>query len=238
MILITGGSGKLGSKLKEIFSDALTPTHQELDISKRDDVFKYVEEHKPDLIIHAAALTGVGQCDNNKELAWNSNVEGTENIVDACLKHNPGVYFVYISTACVFRGDRGMYNEKDIPNPKNFYAITKLIGEFIVKKLEKCLIVRTNFVAKEKWMYPKAFTDRFGTYLFAEDVARGVRDVIENEMRDIVHVVGDKKISMFELAKITTEDVLPMTLKEYSGPPLTIDMALDTKRWKKYKISS
>jgi hypothetical protein len=49
--------------------------------------------------------------------------------------------------------------------------------------------------------------------------------------------VGDKKISMFELAKITTSEIEPMTINDYSGPRLTMDMSLDTKRWKKYKIS-
>lgn len=238
MILITGTGGKLGSQLKKIFPDSLTPVHKELDITKRDDVFEYIEKHKPDVIIHAAALTGVGQCDNDKELAWNTNIKGTENLVDACLKHNPDAYFLYVSTACVFYGNKGMYNEDDIPNPKNFYAITKLLGEFVTTKLKNYLIVRTNFVAKEKWMYPKAFTDRFGTYLFAEDVAKGLKDVIENKKNGIVHIVGDKKISMFELAKMTTESVLPMTLDEYSGPAVTVDMTLDTSRWKKYKISS
>ena len=42
---------------------------------------------------------------------------------------------------------------------------------------------------------------------------------------------------MFELAKKTTPDIQPMTIKEYSGPKLTMDMSLDTERWKKYKIS-
>jgi dTDP-4-dehydrorhamnose reductase len=98
------------------------------------------------------------------------------------------------------------------------------------------LIIRGNFVSREKWPYPKAFTDRYGTYLFAEDVAKGIKDVLDERLTGIVHIVGDKKISMFELARITTPDVQPMTLKEYRGPPLTIDMSLDTVRWKKYKI--
>ena len=42
----------------------------------------------------------------------------------------------------------------------------------------------------------------------------------------------------YELAKITTPDVEPMTIKDYSGPKLTMDMSLDTERWKKYKISN
>ena len=41
---------------------------------------------------------------------------------------------------------------------------------------------------------------------------------------------------MFELAKHTTPDIQPMTMDEYSGPNLTIDMSLDTKLWKKYNI--
>ena len=238
MILITGGSGKLGNQLKIRFPGAMAPSHKEMDMKNREGVFNYIKENKPDIIIHAAAFTGVGQCENDKKTAWETNVGGTENLVDACLEHNPDAYFVYVSTACVFHGDKGMYKEGDIPNPKNFYAITKLIGEFLTKKIKNYLIIRTNFVAKEKWMYPKAFTDRFGTYLFADGVAQGINDVIKNRLKGIVHVVGDKKMSMFELAKITTDSVLPMTLDEYSGPAVTVDMTLDTSRWKKYKISS
>ncbi|GAG82414.1 unnamed protein product, partial [marine sediment metagenome] len=52
-----------------------------------------------------------------------------------------------------------------------------------------------------------------------------------------IHITGDRKISMFELAKKVSPDIKPMTLKEYEGPPLTIDMSLDTIKWKKYKIS-
>ena len=36
---------------------------------------------------------------------------------------------------------------------------------------------------------------------------------------------------------MTTPDVQPMTIKDYSGPNLTMDMSLDTERRKKYKIS-
>ena len=53
-----------------------------------------------------------------------------------------------------------------------------------------------------------------------------------------MHIVGEKRISMFELAKYTTADIEPITMDEYSGPDLTIDMSLDTKRWKKYDLES
>jgi len=236
-ILITGGSGALGTELKKMFSDALVPTHQELDITNKKAVNEYIKNHDIDLIIHTAALTHIRPCEENQAVAWKTNVEGTKNLVDSVLDNKKNTKFIYISTACVFDGHSGMYKESSIPYPENFYALTKLIGECEVNKLPEYLIIRTNFVAKKKWPYPSAFVDRFGTYLFAQDVSQGIKDVHKENMTGYVHIVGDQKISMFELAKLTTPKIQPMTINEYSGPRLTMDMSLDTERWKKYKIS-
>lgn len=237
--LITGGSGALGTELKKRYPNALTPTHDELDLKDRNAVFDYFEKHADiDLVIHAGALTGIRPCEEDNELAWKTNVEGTRNLVDAVLSLKHKVQFIYVSTACVFDGHHEMYKESSIPYPENFYALTKLVGEHEIRRLPEYLIVRTNFVAKKKWPYPKAFTDRFGTYLFADGVAKGIEDVQKENLRGIVHIVGEKKISVYELAKITTPDVQPMTIKDYSGPKLTMDMSLDTECWKKYKLSS
>jgi dTDP-4-dehydrorhamnose reductase len=130
-----------------------------------------------------------------------------------------------------------MYSETSLPNPANFYSLTKLIGETIVKSLSNHLIIRTNFIGKKKWPYEKAFTDRFGTYLFADDVAIGIKEIHESKQKGIIHLVGDKIFSMYELAKITTPEIKPMTLEDYSGPHLTINMTLDSINWKKYQIS-
>jgi len=237
VMLITGGSGALGTELKKIFSDSLTPDHKSLDITNKKNVIDFFKNHDIDKVIHAAALTKVRSCEENRDLAWRTNVEGTKNLVDAVLELNRDLQFIYISTACVFDGHSGMYKESSIPYPENFYALTKLVAEHEVNKLPNYLIIRTNFVPKKKWPYPKAFTDRFGTYLFSEDTVNGIRDVQIANLEGFVHIVGDKKMSMYELAKITTPDILPMTIKDYSGPNLTMNMSLDTERWKKYKIS-
>ncbi len=236
VVLITGGSGKLGRELIKVFPGALHPTHEELDITSQSTVFNFIQKNKPDVIIHAAALASIPRCENDRDLAWKTNVEGTAHLAAACLEFNKGCYFVYISTACVFQGDRENYTELDLPYPKNFYSLTKLLGEYMVRQVPKNLIIRTNFVAKDKWLYPKAFIDRFGTYLYSADVARGVKEVIQEDMSGIIHIVGDRKLSMYELAKLTTPDIEPMTLADYQGPPLTIDMSLNTVRWKKYKL--
>ncbi|MBI5305980.1 NAD(P)-dependent oxidoreductase [Candidatus Wolfebacteria bacterium] len=235
-ILITGAHGKLGCEIAKIFPEALTPTHRELDIRLKNNISDFIERYKPEMVIHLAADTDVRRCESHQKDAYEVNVKGTENLVFACEKFIPDSLFVYMSTACVFRGDKGDYSEEDIPYPENFYALTKLLGEFIVKRAKKFLIIRGNFVAREKWPYPKAFTDRFGTYLFADDLALAIRDIIEKDLAGIVHAVGEEKISMFDLAKITTPDVLPITMNEIDMP-LTKDMSLRSVRIAPYKIT-
>jgi len=236
-LLITGSTGRLGQELVRVFPNSLHPTHIDFDITDREAVYCFIKENAPDTIIHCAAIADVRICEENRELAWKTNVEGTENLVRACIEHNSDCYFVYLSTACVFYGDKGDYIETDIPYPKNFYSLTKLLGEFAVKcsSLENWLIIRTNFVSRERWPYPKAFTDRYGTYLFADDLASAIKYAIANNLKGIVHVCGEEKMSMFELAKITTPDIKPLTLDEYSGPPITVDMSLRSVKMKCFK---
>jgi len=237
VVLITGGSGSLGIELKKIFLENISPTHKELDITNKEQIKKIFQENKIDTIIHTAAITKIRKCEEDKELAWDVNVEGTKNLIDIIIQLKLNINFVYLSTACVFDGHLGMYTEKSIPYPENFYSLTKLLGEFEVNRLSNATIIRTNFVPRKPWPYEKAFTDRFGTYLFADQVANGINDVIKEKITGIVHIVGDKKISVFELAQMTTPEIKSMTINDYSGPPLTMDMSLDSIKWKKYTIS-
>ncbi len=236
VVLITGGTGSLGIELQKIFPENISPTHEELDITNKEQVKKIFQQNKIDTIIHTAAITKVRKCEDDRQSAWNVNVEGTKNLIDEIIHSKLNINFVYVSTACVFDGHSGMYTEKSIPYPENFYSLTKLLGEFEVNRLPNATIIRTNFVPRKPWPYEKAFTDRFGTYLFANQVANGIQDVIKEKLIGIVHIVGDRKISIFELAKMTTPQIEPMTIKDYSGPPLTMDMSLETIRWKKYTI--
>jgi dTDP-4-dehydrorhamnose reductase len=92
-------------------------------------------------------------------------------------------------------------------------------------------------VPREKWPYPKAFADRFGTYLFADDLARAIKQVMNDSFTGTLHVCGKDRLSMFELAKITTSDVQPMSLADYKGPPLTIDMTLKSIKIKPFTLT-
>lgn len=228
--LITGASGNLGRQLKKLLPDALKPSHAEMDVTDRGSVFTRIR-HGVDSVIHCAALVSVRLCESNRPFAYRVNVLGTKNVFDAFTRFCDGC-FVYVSTACVFSGDDAnqFYTEDDTPYPKNFYGLTKLLGEHIVAQSEGSLIVRTNFVERGKWKYPRAFTDRFGTYLYAGQVAKEICRLVEKRVAGTVHVCGDTKMSMYELACSTDESVEPMTLKDYRGPALTINMCLTSIR--------
>jgi dTDP-4-dehydrorhamnose reductase len=236
MLLITGGSGKLGTALRTVFPAAAAPGRDRLDLLRRDSIRAFVEAHPPSLVVHAAAYTSVQRAEAERELCWNANVRGTEWLVEAVQAVNADCYFVYVSTACVFHGDRGGYTEADVPHPKNFYGLTKLVGEFVARRMREHLIVRTNFVARERWPYPRAFVDRFGTYLYADEVAAAVRELTAARLTGVVHVAGDRKLSMFDLAALTTDTVAPISMDEVSVP-LTVDMSLASQRIPAYRLT-
>jgi len=234
-LLITGASGKLGKQLVRLFPKSLHPTHQELELKDRSIVDDYIANHEPQIIIHLAAWTDVRGCEENREKAWETNVVSTENLVETCHHYVSDCYFVYMSTACVFRGNRGDYIETDVPYPDNFYSLTKLIGEFIVKNMKTYLVIRANFVSRERWKYEKAFRDRFGTYLFADDLALAIKDVVSMKLEGIVHIAGRQKISMFDLARITTPNIKPMTMRDLDLA-LPRDMSLRSVRIRPYEL--
>ena len=68
-MLITGGSGALGTSLKKAFKDAFFPTHKEMNVADADSVDKAVLKYRPEILIHTAALVGIRECEEDKEKA-------------------------------------------------------------------------------------------------------------------------------------------------------------------------
>jgi len=219
-----------------VFPNGLSPTHESLDITNKDATAHYLRKESIDTVLHCAALTNIRYCEEHREEAFNVNVNGTRFLLEALESSSVDrPYFVYVSTACVFPGDLPdkYYSEEDVPYPKNFYAVTKLFGECISNSLSKrleVLVVRTNFIERMKWPYPKAFTDRFATYLYSDQVAKAIKGLVDTRTAGLVHVCGDKRMNMFNFAKLTDPEVKPMTLQDYNGPPLTVNMSLTSNK--------
>ena len=147
---ITGGAGQLGYDLikelkKRKQDDYLAPTIEELDITDLEALRKVVKDYNPDVIYHLAAYTAVDKAEENKDLCYQINVVGTENIVSVAKEVKAKV--IYISTDYIFQGNKdGIYEVLDEANPINYYGYTKFLGEEEVKKLKDFLIVRISWV--------------------------------------------------------------------------------------------
>lgn len=238
-ILITWWTGRLGKASKKIFPNAIYPSRQDMDITDSEMIENFIIKTKPKYIIHLAALASIPACEDNKKLAWKINVEASKNLVEIA-KNNWVEKFLYLQSACIFSWEDSPYHEGSIPNPKHYYGFTKTIAEEIIKSYDsndfKTLIARTNFTTMP-WEYEKAFTDRFWTYLFAQWVAKWMKEFLEdNRSHQIIHLCWDKKISMYEYAKLWWSNVWELTMLEYRWVWLTRDMSLISNNWHTYKI--
>ena len=79
-LLLTGVTGTLGSDLKKLFPEAISPPHSEFDICDKPKVDEFFKNNHIDLVIHTAALTTVRGCEENKTLAAEINIEGTKTV--------------------------------------------------------------------------------------------------------------------------------------------------------------
>lgn len=154
MILITGGTGQLGSELRKLLDEKqieyVAVGSKELDITDNQAVEQLITELKPEVIYHCAAYTAVDAAeDEGKERNWSVNVDGTKNVAQAA--EAVEATLVYVSTDYVFDGtNEGEYSEDAPTNPKNEYGKAKLAGEQAVQAIcSKYYIVRTSWVFGE-----------------------------------------------------------------------------------------
>jgi len=232
-ILLTGGTGRLGSELQSHLS-LIAPGRSDLDIGNLAQVREAIGTHKPDLIVHTAAYTDVAGAETDKATCWHVNVEGTRNIVKGALEFN--VPMVHISTDYVFYGDTGNYLETDPPGPvRNYYALTKLVAEESVRVLPKHLIIRTSFRPKE-WPYDMAFDDVYTSQDYVDVIAPEIELALQNFEAipfHTLHIATERK-SVFELAKRRKPDV-ERGSKAAVGVNLPDDCSLNTQRWQALK---
>lgn len=156
--VVTGASGLLGLNLSlqisvndEVLGIANTSPLNGLpfEIQIMDLVIDNFEEdvleiHKPDAVIHCAAIANLEECEKNPELAYHTNAVVPGEIANQCRKRD--VKFVHISTDAVFDGKSGNYSEDDRTNPLSVYAKTKRAGEENVQNQNPdAIIARVNF---------------------------------------------------------------------------------------------
>ena len=148
--LITGAGGQLGVEIlkmapKEI--DLVGLKHSDLDIADAAAVDKMIDQHRPDVVINAAAYNAVDDAEKASELAFRVNATGPGNLARAAQR--TGARIIHVSTDYVFDGksNNTPYKPGDPTNPLNTYGKSKLAGEQEVARANADhLIIRTSWL--------------------------------------------------------------------------------------------
>ena len=240
-ILITGANGQLGRELTKQYKEKgnvelILTDVDTLDITNVNDVYKMVNETRPDVIINCAAHTAVDKCEDDVDNAYKINAVGPKNL--AAAMNAIGGEIVQVSTDYVFDGTSEMpYLEFDKPCPASVYGQTKYDGEEFVKSLNpKHYIVRTawlygdgnNFVKTmirlgENNPEVKVVNDQFGSPTSTTDLARVIISLVENKNYGIFHATCKGQCSWYDFAKEIFElkgmdvNLLPCTTEEFKS---------------------
>lgn len=232
-ILLTGGTGLLGSELLKLDADLIAPRRSELDITDAAAVAEYVNKLLPDVIVHAAAVTNNRDIEDDPSEALEVNIKGTANLAQACL--GSGARLVYISSDYVYKGDRGDYSESDEVLPSNLYAWTKLAGEAAVRAVANHLIVRTSFGASA-FQYPAAFTDKWSSKQYVDEVAPKILEAAVGSATGVLNIGGPRR-TLYEYASERNPKVKKISRGE-APHDATADTSLNLDNWNALEVST
>lgn len=149
--LITGGSGQVGSALRETGLpdgvELVLPGRAELDLAALPDLDALIAESDAELIVNCGAYTAVDRAESEAELAMAVNGRAPGLLAEAAAR--AGIPIIHLSTDYVFDGQMAgrAYREDDPVAPANAYGRTKLAGErAVLDSAARAVVLRTAWV--------------------------------------------------------------------------------------------
>lgn len=220
--LITGADGMFAYdfiseiSLKNNF-EIIALSKRQLDITNMENVQEVLLYHKPQYVIHGAALTNVDFCESNYEEAYKINVIGTKNI--AIWSEKLGAKLVYISSCGLFGDTIKEYCEIDDVVLKTRYATTKFLGEEQIKKeSSKHYIIRPgwlfggNIKHKKNFVYNryleaktneviKSAVDKYGCPTYTKHLSSKIIELLDADLFGVYHITNSGSCNRFEYVK-------------------------------------
>lgn len=227
-VLIIGGDGMLGHQLVESLapsfdvhatfrrSSACYPfvakkgsgAHFGIDVEDFESIAGVISRIGPDVVVNAVGVVKQRAEAKDAIISLETNSVFPHRLARACRK--AGARLVHVSTDCVFSGSRGRYTQSDVPDARDLYGLSKLLGEV---SGEGCITLRTSIIGLElsrktgliEWYlaqngrisgYKKAIYSGFTTLELARIIAMIIAD--HPEKHGLFHVSSDA-ISKYEL---------------------------------------
>ena len=221
-VAVTGASGFIGKKLLGVFRDHQVtgvcfshprPGLVPVDLRNSESVRAFMDETRPDVVIHCAARPSVDWCELHPEEARKTNLQASYNLAGECGRRGSRV--VFMSTDYVFDGVNGPYTETDAPNPINVYGRLKLEAENAIRRLaDKHIIVRTtnvygfdpeskNFLMAllprlARGEHVSVASDQFGNPILATDLCSVTKELVLKQRTGTFHVAGPDLVNRVE----------------------------------------
>ncbi|PHS68204.1 MAG: dTDP-4-dehydrorhamnose reductase [Methylophaga sp.] len=148
-ILLTGANGQVGFECQcslALIGEVIALDRQGLDLTDQTEIERVIQQHKPDIIVNAAAYTAVDKAEQQTELAYSINATAPQIMAEQAKLLN--IPLIHYSTDYVFNGQgQKPWSEQDPTNPINVYGQTKLAGEQAIQA-SGCnyVILRTSWV--------------------------------------------------------------------------------------------
>lgn len=256
---ITGANGLIGNYLVQTARSCgpewrvRALTRAQFDLLDFQTVEREFKKDRPQLIIHAAAISTVAEAQKNPSLAHRVNVEATKFLAGLAAD----IQFVFFSTDIIFDGRKGDYHEDDLPNPLHVYGQTKVAAERVVLENPRHLVVRTSLNGgisragnrgfnEQFWRAVQSgqgmtlYTDEFRCPIFAGETARAVWELARGNCAGIFHVAGAEKLSRYQVGELLLRRrpglkgaITPGLAKNAGGPPRSLNATLDISKVQK-----
>jgi dTDP-4-dehydrorhamnose reductase len=249
---VTGAGGLIGGYLVRTAPrwaprwDVRGLTRPEIDLTDKSAVRQLWRHLQPQLVIHCAAMSRAGACQEDPASAVRINVRATAVLAELAAD----IPFVLFSSDQVFDGRKSWYVETDEINPINVYGQTKAAAEQIVLRNPRHTVIRIaltagvsrtgdrSFVedmsrAAERHQGLTLFTDEFRNPVPAGVVARAVWELIGHERPGLYHLGGADRLSRMEIGELLAAwhpelaaSLQPGSAASYLGPARPADLSM------------
>jgi dTDP-4-dehydrorhamnose reductase len=269
-ILITGASGQLGSYLLRELRDLNMPAiawsgarHgdifgyplQSVDLADPEQIKREFQKARPDVVIHAGAISTVAACWQDPRQAEVINTLATGVLTDLAAQADTRLLF--LSTDLVFNGEKGWYRETDLPSPLSVYGRSKFAAEQLVLPYSAGVVIRLSLLVGPTLLDRPGFfdnqvaglragraitlfEDEWRTPLGLTAAARAVLVLANSNFVGLLHLGGPERVSRLEMGRrlalfLGANPSVIVAAKRNSAvlhETRPRDVSLDSSRWR------
>ncbi|MGD1860888.1 MAG: SDR family oxidoreductase [Leptolyngbyaceae cyanobacterium] len=202
-----------------------------LDLTTPESIHAVWQQVHPDAVIHTAALSKAGICQQQPEHSHQINVAGTLALAQRCAQAE--IPFIFTSTDLVFDGTAAPYSESDRPNPVNTYGEHKALAEAQILACYPAaticrlpLLLGAATATAQSFVQPllqaiatqtsqTLFIDEIRTPAAVSDVVQGLYLILDQGVTGIWHLGGCQRLNRYELGLLIADSfqVSPASLR-------------------------